>query len=203
MIKLSDDVRGPIYRIGAHAAWWGSLALLCVHIMLGGAKPMGHSPNWLGLVILTAIGVAIALGNALSRMRLAGTIEKVLMTGMRAATALQVNVNNSATVLEINQNGRIDQVEHAEVIGWQRSDLLGQDIDALIPERLRFNHGGHSFRRFYRADDPRIAGQIISIPVLRQDGTEKHCRLTVARVGDVYMATLAPTIEKGDEAWYD
>jgi len=190
-MKITEDTRQLTYRVGAHGSWWGAFALLVVQITLGGARPTGSAPPWLALIIVMLIGTGIAFGTSLSRMRLTGAITSVFETGLKAATALQVNVSAPACVIEVSLDGDIVQVEHAEAIAWDKEMLVGRPLDTLIPDRfLRAHHEG--FKRFRESGETRVAGRTISVPVLGADGKEHPVRLTVARLGDTFMGTLVP-----------
>lgn len=82
-MRLTEERRRKGALIIANTGWWGAVTLLGVHIGLGGARPVGGAPPWMGLVIVVLIGVGIAGGTALSRMKLARTISKALEVGMQ------------------------------------------------------------------------------------------------------------------------
>lgn len=87
--RTSEDVRYLTYRIGAHLAWWGAFAWTGVLTYINLSHPVTALPNLFqrisGLFILLLMGIAIALGSALSRMRLARTITGVFEAGMQVA----------------------------------------------------------------------------------------------------------------------
>ncbi len=57
------------------------------------------------------------------------------------------------------------------LFGYQRAELLGKPLDALIPERFRAAHGGH-FARFLRAPTAREMGSSLELVARRADGSE-------------------------------
>lgn len=90
MRNMTEDTRYKIYRIGAHVTWWGAFAWTAALTWINLSRPALSSPTTFqrvsGLFIILLMGCAIALGSALSRMRLARTISDVFRTGMRIAT---------------------------------------------------------------------------------------------------------------------
>lgn len=82
----NGDFRFQLYRIGAHVAWWMALAWT-VALTISNASHDPTAPRTAfqitsPIVIILLIGVAIALGNALSRMRLTQTIADVFNLGL-------------------------------------------------------------------------------------------------------------------------
>lgn len=88
--RSSEDVRYLTYRLGAHVAWWSAFAWTALLTWVNLERPITALPNVFqrisGLFILLLMGIAIALGSALSRMRLARTITSVFETGMKVAS---------------------------------------------------------------------------------------------------------------------
>lgn len=87
----SEDIRYWTYRIGAHVSWWTAFAwtaaLTWVNLQRPGLAPPNTFQRVSGLFIILLMGIAIALGSALARMRLARTIEQVFKVGMDVAAA--------------------------------------------------------------------------------------------------------------------
>lgn len=73
----------------------------------------------------------------------------------------------------IDKNGIIEMVNsQAEIIfGYARSELLGQSIDMLLPERFRGKHPQHR-AAFFSEPSPRAMGSGRDLYGLRKDGSE-------------------------------
>lgn len=88
--RSDEDTRYVIYRLGAHGAWWGAfawtVALTWVNLTRPALAPPDTFQKISGLFIILLMGVAIALGSALSRMRLARTITRVFEVGVDVAS---------------------------------------------------------------------------------------------------------------------
>jgi hypothetical protein len=86
---MSEDVRYKLYRLGAHFAWWSAFAWTVALTIVNLSRPVTSLPTVFqrisGLFIILLMGVAIALGSALARMRLAKTIAKVFNVGISVA----------------------------------------------------------------------------------------------------------------------
>lgn len=85
----SEDARYKLYRYGAHGAWWAAFAWTALLTYVNLTRPITAPPGAFqrvsGIGIILLMGVAIALGSALSRMRLAKTILTVFETGEKVA----------------------------------------------------------------------------------------------------------------------
>lgn len=82
---------------------------------------------------------------------------------------------NSApdAIVVVDASGRIIlvNVQTEKLFGYARSELLGQGLDILIPERFRNTHGGH-VSRFFTRPGARPMGGGLELFGRRKDGTE-------------------------------
>lgn len=77
------------------------------------------------------------------------------------------------SVVVVDACGVIVMVNAAaeRLFGYTRSELLGQPLAMLLPERLRERHARH-MAAFFRAPRPRPMGEGLELIGLRKDGTE-------------------------------
>jgi PAS domain S-box-containing protein len=101
------------------------------------------------------------LGRALGTARRA---EERFKKVIEAAPDAMVIVNESGEIVLINT-----QTEN--LFGYRRDELIGQTIEALVPERYRERHPGHR-TGFVRNSRLRPMGAGLELYGLRRDGTE-------------------------------
>ena len=76
-------------------------------------------------------------------------------------------------VVIVDDQGRINLVnsQTERMFGYHRSELLGQPVEILLPERYRAQHGSHR-RHFFAATAVRPMGAGLELHGRRKDGTE-------------------------------
>lgn len=86
---MSETSRYKLYRAMAHGSWWLAFTWTAVLTYANLTRDIAEGPSAFqrvsGLGIVLLIGVAIAMGNALSRMRITKTILSAFETGQRVA----------------------------------------------------------------------------------------------------------------------
>jgi diguanylate cyclase (GGDEF)-like protein/PAS domain S-box-containing protein len=85
-----------------------------------------------------------------------------------------------AAVVTVDSAGRIVFASPAvtELFGWTASDLLGQPMSVLVPERY---HGPQrrAFARFLATDAPTLDWTRLELPAIRRDGVERRMELVL------------------------
>jgi PAS domain S-box-containing protein len=83
-----------------------------------------------------------------------------------------VIVNEAGAIVHVN--ARIE-----EVLGYERSELLGERVEVLIPERFAFSHRAHR-GDYVEAPEARQMGSGLELWARRKDGTEVPVEVSLA-----------------------
>jgi len=72
-----------------------------------------------------------------------------------------------------------DSVER--VFGWEPSELIGQDVNVLMPEPYHSSHGGY-LERYRQTGETFLVGQPREFKATRKDGSEFPCEVSASLV---------------------
>jgi PAS domain S-box-containing protein len=107
-----------------------------------------------------------------------------ILPGWHDATLFRALVDAApdATILA-DEGGRIVLVnQQAEkLFGYCRDELLGKDVELLVPERYRTAHPGHR-RQYLQSPRPRPMGSGIDLHALRKDGAEFAAEISLSPI---------------------
>ena len=97
----------------------------------------------------------------------------------------------------VQRDGKIMHVnpKAAEVFGYVQSELKGQPLEVLLPERFRAGHG--KLRAgFARNPGTRAMGEGRELWARRKDGTEFPVDVGLAVMGDAFLASVMDITER-------
>ena len=133
-----------------------------------------------------------------------GTAQQRFETEVRASTATGGQWDPAAVTgaagpaVAADDANRIVAVSQplAELLGWQRDDLVGRRVVTIVPPRLREAHVA-GFSRHLSTGEAHLLGIPLDLPVLTADGAEIVCRVVIelasADAGRaVYVARMEP-----------
>src|ERR1041385_6470164 len=93
---------------------------------------------------------------------------------LESAPDAMVIVDSSGTILLVNS-----QTER--LFGYQRSDMLGQSVEMLVPQRLRKKHSVER-SKFLAEPRPRPMGAGLELLGLRRDGSEFPVEISLSPI---------------------
>jgi PAS domain S-box-containing protein len=103
-----------------------------------------------------------------------GTTNSVPAALLEAAPDAIVGVAADGTIVVVN-------AQVTRLFGYERDELLGQPVEVLVPDRVRFAHPRH--RAGYLADPhPRPMGAGTRLAARRKDGTEFPAEISLSAV---------------------
>ncbi|RRS04242.1 PAS domain S-box protein [Aquabacterium soli] len=137
--------------------------------------------------------LAVALHQGELAARSLATREAELVAIIRNAPDAYISMDESGRVTEWNRQAE-------EMLGWERSETLGQALDKLIiPEALREAHQ-HGLKRYLRTGVGKVLNQRVELSALRRDGTEVpvEVRITalVSDSGRMFCAFITDITER-------
>lgn len=128
---------------------------------------------------------------------------------MLEASVKQCNLDKLNSALEINPNPTLTMNKHGKILGvndlaltcfgYTHDELVGQEIEILVPERYRGRHVHHR-SGFFKEPTARNMGAGRDLSGLRKDGTEFPIEIGLKpfNIGDdvVVMATIIDISER-------
>jgi PAS domain S-box-containing protein len=114
---------------------------------------------------------------------LTGTVIGLLSAGARAATRTQLQLIESApdAVLGINHRGRImiANPQAERLFGYEHEELIGEPIEALVPEDMRDQHAGDGAGFFA---SPRTRRFNVPLDLRHKSGRAFPCEISLSSV---------------------
>jgi Amt family ammonium transporter len=160
-----------------------------------GRELLGRSRRWAPLVALTAtLAVTLLLGNSattLARVRETIAARRVLRDLETRYRAVLETV--AEALVAVNGEGLIEVANPAmeRLFGYARGELLGRELNILMPAQHRARHTAHLARLVARGRERRNMSRCAEGLGVRKDGSTFPIEVTsnAVRLGDKYFLT--------------
>ena len=131
----------------------------------------------IAIVTLTISGLA-AGSNALLRYRM--LYQRMQQNESRLLATLQTAIDG---IITIDGAGIIKTFNKAaeSMFGWQAAEIIGQNINILMPEPFRSQHDGY-IQRYLATGEAKIIGVGREMAAVRKDGSSLPIRLAIGKV---------------------
>jgi PAS domain S-box-containing protein len=95
-------------------------------------------------------------------------------------------------IIAVDRDGhiRVVNAQTVRMFGYERSELLGQSIELLVPERFRGRHPGHRLA-YLRDMRPRPMGAGVPLAARRRDGSEFPAEISLSALENGGMIVAA------------
>lgn len=157
------------------------------------------------IVILSLLNAAMIymLWGFSNRMQKIDTYRNIAVRTLKnnEAYANQIIEGAPEAMLIVDNDGRIRRINKRieEIFGYKRKELLGQNLEILVPGRYRSGHKAHR-NKFFESPEPRYMGQGRTLFARRKDGSEVAVEVALAplrsRKGHQVLATIADISER-------
>ncbi len=77
------------------------------------------------------------------------------------------------------------------IFGFRAEEIVGQSMDAIIPENLRAQHW-EAYDQAMKAGKTRYSRNLLAVPALRKDGSRISIEFTIALIRDANGKLLGP-----------
>ena len=160
---------------------WMFLAFGSFIVACGGTHIMEVITVWNPVYVLSAfIKVSTALVSVATAVLLPFTVPQILSL-VQAAKASEAAQGRFRGLLEaapdaivvVDQSGRVVLInsETEKLFGYKREEVLGSEMEMLVPERFRLDHQRHRMK-FFSEPSVRPMGAKRELSGLRRNGTE-------------------------------
>lgn len=181
------------------AAWMVVVTLIGVTHQAEGLDLLVRDQTLLFVVVAAIYAIAAATESADRALgQLSRTGDVLQSANRRLASLLEATPD---ALIIVGTDGRIvfANTEADRMFGYPREDLIGMEVEALLPPRLRGRHERHR-RSFFTAPSVRRMGLAYPLWALRHDGTEFPVSVSLSpeRTGESVqvLATIRDVTER-------
>jgi len=185
--RLIDDQRISAHKIdivsgivlGSAISGMHYTGMQATHFMINAESNLAPSSNFdlaLSIVGITTLAILITVaGNVLLRYR--SIYQRMVQTEARTRTIVETAVDG---IITIDSKGIIRDFNHAAetIFGWQSHEVVGNNVNMLMPEPQRGQHDSY-LRNYLISGDAKIIGAGREVIGQRKDGSSFPLRLAI------------------------
>ncbi|MFC0349316.1 PAS domain S-box protein [Undibacterium danionis] len=185
--RLIDDQRISAHKIdiisgivlGSAISGMHYTGMQATHFMINAESNLAPSSNFdlaLSIAGITTLAILITVaGNVLLRYR--SIYQRMVQTEARTRTIVETAVDG---IITIDSKGIIRDFNHAAeiIFGWQSHEVVGNNVNMLMPEPQRGQHDSY-LRNYLISGDAKIIGAGREVIGQRKDGSSFPLRLAI------------------------
>lgn len=179
-----------------------TIRILCAVVFVSAFLILSYRYKWLAVDFAIALGAVIFSVITLLFIHKTAFVLNKIERKQEMATknfrAVIESAPNALVISDINGNISLVNAQANNIFGYEDGELIGKDLDVIIPERFR---GAHREKQphYFKNPKPRHFDHRLDLCALRKDGTEFPIEIGITPIiteeGTVALASIVDITE--------